>query len=269
MREMNSFSVPDGALAIDVGRKEPTYLYPSLPSTNTELKRLIAGGCEGGTAIFALEQTAGRGTHGRSYSSPAGLGLYLSYYLPLELPPRDAALLTLCAAAAVRRAVSDAARVSPEIKWVNDLVLNRKKLCGILVELTDIRENACSAVIGVGINLLSAAEDFPPEVRGIACSLADETGVRVSPRDMAEKVLLRLDELKEAFPLRTEPYLTEYADACLTLGKHVTCRVGAEEFEGIAAALEKDGSLRVRKRNGEDEIVSSGSVSVHGLYSYS
>ena len=152
--------------------------FDTIDSTNNELKRRAVSGSVDGTVILADQQTGGRGRRGRSFVSPAGKGLYLSAALRPQCPLSEISTLTAWTAVALCDAVEAVCGVRPGIKWPNDLVLNRKKLCGILTELeweAESGEFSC-VIIGAGINVSQDEADFGPEVAPIAISLAQALG---------------------------------------------------------------------------------------------
>ena len=228
-------------------------------STNLRLKAWAGEGAPEGSVFLAERQLAGRGRLGRSFASPPG-GLYLSYLLRPDRAPEDLGELTAWAAVAVRRAIGRCCGVFPEIKWVNDLMWEGRKLCGILCETALRRSRAESLVIGVGINVASSAEDFPPELREKAASLA-MTGCPLPERSaLAAAVILALDGLAAEFPAAGEAYWREYREHCVTLGKEVELSDGAVAF---AEELEEDFSLRLRFPDGSRSLLRSGEATLH------
>ena len=173
-------------------------------STNTYLKKLALDGAPDGTAVLALKQNAGRGTKERSFSSPPG-GLYLSYLTRPRTAPGETAEITKRAAVAVRHAVIRISGVKPDIKYVNDLLLHGRKLCGILTEL-----NSGNLIIGVGLNLNTRLCDLPAELRETAISLHEETGRLYSVEEAAGVVIEELDFMASQWPGHREDWLGEY-----------------------------------------------------------
>ena len=230
-----------------------------MDSTNARLKAWAGEGAPAGSAVLAQSQTAGRGRLGRSFASPPG-GLYLSYLLRPDLPPEDLGEITAWAAVAVRRAIGRCCGLFPEIKWVNDLMWQGKKLCGILCETALRRSRAESLVIGVGVNVDASAEDFPPEVRSTAASLR-MLGVPVPEKSaLAAELILALDALAGEFPAAGEAYWREYRACCVTLGREVVLSDGSSAF---AEDLEKDFSLRLRLPDGSLRPLRSGEATLH------
>ena len=230
----------------------------TVDSTNNEVKRRALAGAADGLAVVAEQQTGGRGRRGRSFVSPAGQGLYLSVLLRPRCPLEEVSTLTAWTAVAVCNAVERVCGVRPGIKWPNDVILDGRKLCGILTELELEAETAAlrHVVVGVGINLTQTAADFGPLGR--------------APRraEMAAAVLAALDELYAAFPAERAAWLERYRADCLTLGRTVRLLRAGEEEEAFAEAVDDAFALVVRRADGSREAVSSGEVSVRGLLGY-
>ena len=232
----------------------------TVDSTNNEVKRRALAGAADGLAVVAEQQTGGRGRRGRSFVSPAGQGLYLSVLLRPRCPLEEVSTLTAWTAVAVCNAVERGCGV----------ILDGRKLCGILTELELEAESAAlrHVVVGVGINLTQTAADFGPEVAPVAVSLAQALGRAPRRAEMAAAVLAALDELYAAFPAERAAWLERYRADCLTLGRTVRLlRAGGEE-EAFAEAVDDTFALVVRRADGSREAVSSGEVSVRGLLGY-
>ena len=244
------------------------YRYETVGSTNTELMALARQGAAEGTVVLAGQQTAGRGRMGRSFQSPAGLGLYGSVLL--RSSPEDAPRIPALAATAVRRAIRRSCGLSCGIKWPNDLVLNRKKLCGILTELeweAESGEFSC-VIIGAGINVSQDEADFGPEVAPIAISLAQALGTAPDRTELAAQVIRSLNALYDDFPAQNAAYLDHFRRDCLTVGNPIKVIFGAGERIGTATGISDDFGLTVRWEDGSTETLTSGEVSVRGLYDY-
>jgi BirA family biotin operon repressor/biotin-[acetyl-CoA-carboxylase] ligase len=242
----------------------------SIDSTNTEAKRQAAQGAEEGLVILSRSQSAGRGRAGRSFHSPAGLGLYLSALLRPKLPPEAVVNFTAWTAVAVCDAIEAACGVRPQIKWPNDLVLNGKKLCGILTELgLDQKTGALDyLVVGVGINVNHTPADFPEDIRSIATSLSMELGRPVDHAALAAQLIVALDRLYARFPEKKASYLEQYRTDCLTVGKQVQLITPTTVREAVATGIDEDFRLLVKYPDGTSEAVSTGEVSVRGMYGY-
>ncbi len=233
-------------------------------STNAELKRRASNGAASGTVLLAGCQTGGRGRLGRQFASPEG-GIYLSVLLR---PQTHLRRLTAAAAAAVCRAVRSVCGVSPGVKWRNDLLLNGRKLCGILTELAFSASELDYAVLGIGLNCNTASEAFPPELRQTATSLRAELGHMVSLETLAEAMLRELHEMYLALPGGAQAWMAEYAAACVTVGQRVRILYADQTREAFAEGLDADGGLLVREEDGSLAVIDTGEVSVRGLNGY-
>lgn len=234
-------------------------VFPVLGSTNDTLKALAAQGAPHGTAVLADCQTGGRGRLGRRFDSAAGSGIYLSVLLRPACPAAELMTLTAQAAVAVSRAIETVCGVRPGVKWVNDLLLGGKKICGILTELSLEAESglvAC-AILGVGINCNRAQTDFPPELQAIAGSILSQTGRRVDRNRLAAEVLRALSEL----PI--PGWRAEYCAACVNLGQAIRLIApGKPDRFGVALDLGEQAELIVRFDDGAVEAVNAGEVSL-------
>lgn len=241
-------------------RRAPIYTLERVDSTNTRLKELARQGAADGTVLIAREQTGGRGRLGRGFASPPG-GLYLSMLLRPPCAAERCSSLTPLAALAVRRAAAACAGVTPEIKWPNDLLLHGKKLCGILTELLGGAE-APQVVVGVGLNVDTAPEDFPEELRESACSLRGETGKRVAPETLARRLVTELDALYAAWLREERGLLEEYRAACATVGQEILVLQNGAGRPARALGVNEDFSLAVAYADGSREDLRFGEVSV-------
>ena len=240
-------------------------------STNLRAKQLAAEGAADGTVVVADRQTAGRGRLGRSFQSPGGRGIYLTALLRPALPPERLSPVTAMAGVAVCRAVERICGASPGLKWPNDPVLEGKKLCGILTELSLEGETGRvqDLVLGIGINVSQRPEDFTPEVREMATSLAQALGRPVSRPALAAEVIREVDQLYAALAAgELEPYLAEYRRRCVNLGRTVRLLGPGGGETAEALDIDADFGLVVRTADGTVRTVRSGEVSVRGLYGY-
>ena len=244
--------------------------FDAVDSTNTQAKRAAAQGAPHGTVIVADQQTGGRGRMGRSFSSPAGMGAYLSVILRPECPPDALMHLTCAAGLAAHNAVNRLCGVSADIKWPNDLVVNGKKLGGILTETAFDGHSGllAYAIVGIGINCLQKPTDFPDEIRNIATSLFQLTGTSVDP--MALHTLLTEELYQMDCCLFTDKVqlMQQYRAACITPGSTVSVMQADRVCHGTALYVDDDGGLCVRLTDGTEKIVTSGEVSIRGMYGY-
>lgn len=239
-----------------------------IDSTNAYLKREAMTGAPAGTVAVAEYQTAGRGRRGRSFLSPAGKGVYFSVLLRPHLPPEKLMCATGLAAVAVCRAVEQCCGAKIEIKWVNDLVLNGKKLGGILTELVlDGSEQDPTLLIGVGINVSHSREDFTPEVAELATSLAME-GYTLSRAQLAAALIEQLHLLSELLGGDISSWVAEYRRRCVNLGKDVQLLWSDNRERATALDVDESLGLVIRRTDGTMDVVRTGEVSVRGLYGY-
>lgn len=241
----------------------------TVDSTNTAAKALAAQGAPQGTAVLAERQTGGRGRLGRQFDSPPGMGVYLSVVLRPEAEPQRLLPLTCFVAAALCDAVEEAAGLRPEIKWTNDLLLDGKKLAGILTELTlEAESNKVQyAVVGVGINCAQQKADFPPALRETACSLA-MAGRSVDRNGLAAAMLLHLAGLFQALLSDQARWMQKYRSGCVTIGRQVRLLRDGMYREGLALGVDDQGALLVDFGDGRPQAVQSGEVSIRGLDGY-
>lgn len=241
----------------------------TVDSTNDEVKRRALAGAQAGLVVTADTQTGGKGRRGRSFQSLPGKGLYLSVLLKPNVPLEQISQLTAWTAVAVCRAIESVCGVRPQIKWPNDVLVDGKKLCGILTEMGVEAETGALGyvVVGMGTNVSQTTEDFGPELRDIATSL-HLLSVKITRQELALALIAELDRLNAVFPHGRETYLAEYKERCVTLGREVKI-VRPDREEWVAAeGLTEEFQLVVRHPDGTEETVSSGEVSVRGLLGY-
>lgn len=243
--------------------------FPSTDSTNRQLKALGCQGAPQGTAVIAGSQTQGQGRMGRSFHSPEGKGVYLSLLLRPDCAPSELMHLTCAVAVAMCDAVEAVTGLRPGIKWTNDLVWGSKKLGGILTESRLTRQGCVDfVIIGIGINCLHSREDFPPELKDMAASLAMVTGQDISPARLAAAMLEALHRMAGRLLTEKPRILEAYRKDCITLGREVSVVRGEEIRRGTAVAVDDQGALVVAWPEGGQEAVNSGEVSIRGMYGY-
>lgn len=226
-------------------------VFDTLPSTNTYLKEHSA--LPHGAVVLAANQTAGRGRRGRTFFSPSG-GLYMSVLIHRRLTAQTVGLLTSATAVATAQAIEAFCPVTVGIKWVNDLLINNKKVCGILAEGAPADG---WAVIGVGINVNTPV--FPQELGTIATSLYKESGNTVSAERLAATVLNMLEPLVDN--VENAAFLEETRRRSVVIGKEITVLRGNETFTARAVGIDDTGGLIIEK-DGNTAVLTSGEVSV-------
>ena len=248
--------------------RDTLYWYPVIDSTNTQAKRLAREGAPHGTVLIADKQTGGRGRMGRTFQSPAGAGVYLSVILRPNCAPGQLMHLTCAAGAAMVDAVEAVSGVRPQIKWINDLVIGTKKLGGILTEMSVDKGMVEYAVVGIGINCRQNREDFPSEIADLATSLSTAAGKAVPPEVLAAAMVEALWKMDSVLLSEKSRLMAAYKACCITLGKDVQVIRADSLRPGRAIDLGEDGDLLVEYPDGSRELVSSGEVSVRGMYGY-
>ncbi len=235
---------------------QPVFYFPTIDSTMLEATRLAEAGCEHGTVVVADEQTAGQGRHGRRWHSEPNAGLYASIVLRPDLAPDSLPVLTLALGLAAADAIAEAASLPCDLRWPNDVMLDGRKVAGILVQLLD-----SAAIAGIGINVNHSA--FPPEITAEATSLRI-AAKRLHSReqllvallnavDRCQSILTGADgkqRILSMFSLRSS-----YAR-----NKRVKVEQGAAVVEGTTAGLDASGFLILRKDDGTEDLVLAGGV---------
>ena len=237
----------------DLGRT--LHYREELPSTNGLAYRLAQDGAAHGEVVITETQTEGRGRRGRAWVSPPGLNLYFSAILRPELPPQRAPELTLLTAVAVAKTLREAG-AEAVIKWPNDLLVDGRKIAGILTELSAEPESVHFVVVGVGVNLNARPSDFPEEVREVAISLAQARGEQV-PRALFTAALLT--KLEGWLDLHQErgfgPVRDTWKALNGTLGEDVLVKTERREFRGLAVDIDDTGALLVKTPDGLERVI--------------
>lgn len=250
--------------------------YDNTGSTNEDAKRLALKGAKEGTVVVAESQSAGKGRRGRQWISPAGSNLYFTLLLKPEFEPDKVSMLTLVMALSVLEAMEkELGDALPfRIKWPNDIVVNGRKICGILTEMNMENCLVQSVVIGVGININQT--DFPKELADTATSLfIEKQKVELEPKTETKEKLLKdiLDSFESNYGLFLQnlslTFLKESYEAHLVnLNREVKVLDPAGEFEGRAMGINEKGELLVRTADGSIKEIYAGEVSVRGFYGY-
>ncbi|MDK2800770.1 MAG: BirA family transcriptional regulator [Clostridiales bacterium] len=249
--------------------KEIIY-FDTVTSTNTIAKEIAGKDCQDGTVVIADQQTGGKGRLGRNWSSPPHTGIWMSIVLRPDILPFQAPFITILAALAVARSIKQVAQIAPKIKWPNDIILNRKKVCGILTEMSAEIERINYIVVGIGINVNMDAEDFSPEIREMATSIKMVTGQAVQRKVLVRKILENFEEIyvnANNSNLKNE-LMDEYRKYSLTLGSRVKVVYKNQEIKGTAVEVTDEGELIIETDDGVKQKIMSGEVSVRGIYGY-
>ena len=239
-----------------------TQVFSSLTSTNNYAKTQAETGAAENTLIIAEGQTEGKGRLGRSFFSPTGSGIYLSLILRPQFTAENMLYITIAAAVAVSRAIDDIFEVQTQIKWVNDIFLNGKKICGILTEGSFNVETGRPdyAVLGIGINIAKPQGDFPAELRDIAGFITDKK----CTSDLKSRLIAKITDnfLTLYTSLQNKEYIAEYRRRSCIIGKTVKYTAGNTEFYARVTDIDENARLVVTDDAGQTRILSAGEVSV-------
>lgn len=247
---------------------QTVYEYEEIDSTNVCASRLASEGAGHGSLVVARRQYAGRGRRGRSWESPDGDNIYMSLVLKPDFPPDKAPMLTILTAHSVALAIGKTEGVNPQIKWPNDLVIGKKKICGILTEMKLADNEIAYVIIGVGIN--ANMEHFPKDIEDKATSLRLELGRTIDCETVIGSILEQFEKDYDAFVKHQDLSFIqeEYNELLVNRGRQVRILEPGNEYEATAYGINSTGELLVQKKNGEMETVFSGEVSVRGIYDY-
>lgn len=236
-------------------------LLDTTTSTQEDIRRWAEQGAENGALVVSEEQTVGRGRQGRKWISPSGKGIWMSLLLKPNLPLADASRLTLLSAVAVCRAIRQVTGINVGIKWPNDLLVNGKKICGILVESAgeDGKIRYCVVGIGIDVNLVEA--DYPHELLDVASSLKMESNQHYDRAQIIGAVIKEMELLMNCFLEEGfSPIANLWEALSVTLGRTITVRTSQGELVGVAEELDSSGALQLRRQNGQIETVYSGEI---------
>ena len=238
-------------------------VFDCIPSTNTYLKEKAKEGAPAGTVIISRSQSEGKGRLGRSFFSPDSTGIYLSLLLRPDAPPDTALSITACAAVCAAEAIEEVCKVNAEIKWVNDIYCDNKKVCGILTEgyIDPVTSNLSFAVLGIGINVYPPKNGFPTEILDIAGSVLPYSEDDEIPNRLTAAFL---DNFIEKYKhIEDKSFLAEYKKRSYLLGKEV--RVLNSDTSGTAIDIDDNFHLILKLSDGKILSLSSGEVSVRKI----
>ncbi len=267
--------VPDVLTSSEIGTRlntewlgRPMVCYESIGSTNTEIRNLAEKGAKEGTLAVADMQTAGRGRRGRDWLMTPGNMLAFSFLLRPNFSPDSASMITILAAVAILRAVEKNSDYPVQIKWPNDIIINKKKVCGILTEMSIEEGYILHVVVGIGINV--NIESFPEEIKSTAGSIFSETGKKINRAQLLADCLKEFEALYEGFckEIDLSSILDEYNSKLVSMNNQVRVLDPKGEFCGTCRGMDSLGQLLVERDDGNIEAVYAGEVSVRGVYGY-
>ena len=242
--------------------------FDSIDSTNNEIKRQAEKELIPGMLAIAEEQTAGRGRRERKWVSPPGTGIWMSFPVKPDLPPYKASMITLVTALAVARAVEEETGLAAGIKWPNDIVVNGRKITGILTEMSAEMTSIHYVVIGIGIN--ANTKEFPEEIKETASSLFIESGKKVKRSRIVATFGKYFEKYYDMFCKagNLSTIKPEYEERLVNKDKEVYIIDKEEKIRRTAVGIGDEGELIVKDDNGNEEKIIAGEVSVRGIYGY-
>lgn len=249
---MNTKVLSAGLLPLGI----EVFAFSEIDSTSSEARRCALAGQSAPALFIAESQTAGRGRMGRSFFSPKVTGLYMSLLFSLGDSLSQTVGITCAASVAAVRAIRRVAGTNTDIKWVNDIYLNGRKIAGILAESFFVGERRF-CVVGIGVNISTAETDFPIELRDRAGSLMADGDIRIP---LAEAFARELWALISALPDKS--FMDEYRESSAVLGKKIVFAENGIEYRATAKKVFDDGSLEVWLDSGEVRVLSSGEISL-------
>jgi len=243
--------------------KEHLYTFEEVDSTNLAAKKLANEGKPEGTVVVAESQLAGKGRLDRAWVSPKGKGIWVSIILRPNILPANAAQITFVIAVGMVKALKKALGLNVQIKWPNDILIDRRKVAGILTEISAEIERVNYIIVGIGVNVNQGENEFPLDFREKAYSLKLALGHKVSRINVLQTMLEEIERsydfyLKNDFSVIIE----EWKSNALTLGQEVKAITGNEIIEGLAVDLDSDGCLIIKDRNNNSHKIIAGDVSV-------
>lgn len=254
--KIKSYLIPDSMVGNII-------VYDRVDSTNTTAKQLISEGVTHGTVVIADNQTHGKGRMGRSFFSPNGSGIYMSIILPQNHSPISACYITSAAAVAVCRALDMFINKKVQIKWVNDIYIGGKKVCGILAESAHDGQapEPQYIIVGIGINVSNSETGFPSEIENIATTLSDN-----EPIASLDRNIIISEVINQFSKVYKEPnmssFIQEYRNRSYVLDKNIEARRGNEKIYGKVVAIGDMGELVIEGADGQISTLNSGEISV-------
>ncbi|MFZ0449205.1 MAG: biotin--[acetyl-CoA-carboxylase] ligase [Desulfatiglandaceae bacterium] len=263
--------IPEMLLPAEIGEGLDTSVFGKqgivyegeMDSTNRKARDLAVKGAPEGTLVVAEKQTGGRGRRGRYWFSPRKAGIYASLILRPKLPPNEAPKITLLTGVTVAEAFMALTPLKPAIKWPNDILVNGRKICGILTESSMEMDAIHHVVVGVGINVNT--RKFPDELKEIGTSVYLETGRTFDRVALLKEFLRRFEEHYRNFLSSGFGSVEKrWRELAVVLGKEVTVRMIDATCRGRAVELDRDGALIIQEKNGERRKIYSGDIQIHG-----
>ena len=258
----------DKELSILLNDKYKVYVYDEVDSTNSEAKRISMDNKAEKIIVIGNRQTAGKGRRGRIWESYDENGIWFSILIRPNILPQNASMLTLIAGLSVVNSIKKITNLDTMIKWPNDIVINGRKISGILTEMSSEIDYINYVIIGIGINLNNTS--FSENLKNIATSIYNEIGMAISKKELFLEIIQNFDKLYNEF-LETEnleKIISEYNQVCINIGRDLIIEKNNEKIFGTGVRVNSDGELVIKTLNDEIISVSSGEVSVRGIKGY-
>ncbi len=267
---LNEYEIRYGLNTKILGRK--IYYFESINSTNTYAKHIAAAGCEDGTLVVADKQTAGRGRLGRTWDSKDKKGIWMSIVLKPLITPAKAQIITLAASVAVVTGIMRTTGIVGGIKWPNDILLDGKKICGILTEMESEQECINYIVVGIGLNVNHDIGDFQEDLRERATSLKvyrerlANSNTQLRRSDIIKGILIEMEKAYNSIKKgETKSIISKWKEHSIILGKEIRVLSSSREYIGRAEDITDDGRLVVKDVNGVMHELVSGEVSIRDI----
>lgn len=241
------------------------YTHKIVTSTNDLCKTLAINGAKHGTIVISEEQSAGKGRLGRKFYSPANTGIYMSIILRPNLTAMDSVLITTASSVAICEAITKVTGIECEIKWINDIFINNKKIGGILTEGSTNFESGTIdyLILGIGINFSTSLNSFPNELKDIASSLYEGDHEGISRNMLCAEII---NNILHMIPkIKSYDFISEYKKRSIILNKYITYTYGSTTGTGKAIDINKDGSLVIEHNDGSIKVLNSGEVSIRKI----
>ena len=241
------------------------YNYKTISSTNEIAKNLALSGAKHGTVVISEEQTAGKGRLGRSFYSPANTGIYMSIILRPNLTAMDSVLITTSSSVIICESIKKVTGIDCQIKWINDIYLNNKKVAGILTEASTNFESGTIdyLILGIGINFNQPKDDFPDELKSIASSLFNNNSNNINRNMLCAEIISNILDMIPG--IKNYDFISEYKKRSIVLNQEIIYISSGISSKGKAININCDGSLVVEHDDGSIKILNSGEVSIRRL----
>ena len=260
--ESDAANIKDNLNCICIG--STVMFLPEVDSTNNLVKKYLLNGADEGLVAVAESQTEGRGRLGRIWYSPPETGIYLSILLKPNLEPDHLPCFTLLAGVAAVLTINEFSQQRASLKWPNDIIINGKKVCGLLCELIQNQGESNGLIIGIGINANHLAEQFPEDLKNIATSLRIVNGLPIDRLAVIRSLLINLDrEYKTYLNEGRRSVIEKWSLHTDLFGKKISIKRGATIISGIAKRLNDAGQLVLSQENGSEEAFESGEITSH------